>query len=114
MVRSSDNLADLFTKALPTATFKKLVHSTEMRRLGELNSDDTTSSNDTSSDDPSSDETTFDDTTKKPKTTARKGPTKELFKWYDDTTDEDIAQFKVPSKSKGSTFKPKRFKLKKL
>ncbi|GJS02454.1 secreted RxLR effector protein 161-like protein [Tanacetum coccineum] len=32
-VRSSDNLADLFTKALPTATFKKLAHGTEMRRL---------------------------------------------------------------------------------
>ncbi|GJX67015.1 hypothetical protein Tco_0302742 [Tanacetum coccineum] len=33
---SSDNLADLFTKALPTATFKKLVHGIEMRRLKEL------------------------------------------------------------------------------
>ncbi|GJY43397.1 hypothetical protein Tco_0431610 [Tanacetum coccineum] len=34
-VRSSDNQADLFTKALPT-TFKKLVHGTGMRRLNEL------------------------------------------------------------------------------
>nr|GEU88327.1 putative reverse transcriptase domain-containing protein [Tanacetum cinerariifolium] len=32
-VRSSDNQADLFTKALPTTTFKKLVHGTRMRRL---------------------------------------------------------------------------------
>ncbi|GKD00747.1 hypothetical protein Tco_1171021, partial [Tanacetum coccineum] len=36
-VRSSDNQADLFTKALPTTTFKKLVHGTGMRRLNELN-----------------------------------------------------------------------------
>ncbi|GJY94614.1 hypothetical protein Tco_0510975 [Tanacetum coccineum] len=35
-VRSSDNQADLFTKALPTTTFKKLVHDTGMRRLNEL------------------------------------------------------------------------------
>ncbi|GKA22242.1 retrovirus-related pol polyprotein from transposon TNT 1-94 [Tanacetum coccineum] len=35
-IRSSDNLADLFTKALPTATFKKLVHGIGMRRLKEL------------------------------------------------------------------------------
>ena len=35
-VRSSENLADLFTKALPTATFKKLVHGIGMRRLNEL------------------------------------------------------------------------------
>ncbi|GKA15946.1 reverse transcriptase domain-containing protein [Tanacetum coccineum] len=35
-VRSSDNLADLFTNALPNTTFKKLVHDTEMRRLNEL------------------------------------------------------------------------------
>ncbi|GJW56647.1 hypothetical protein Tco_0103378 [Tanacetum coccineum] len=32
-VHSSDNQADLFTKALPTTTFKKLVHGTRMRRL---------------------------------------------------------------------------------
>ncbi|GJX54690.1 putative reverse transcriptase domain-containing protein [Tanacetum coccineum] len=31
-VRSSDNQADLFTKALATTTFKKLVHGTTMRR----------------------------------------------------------------------------------
>ncbi|GKB02633.1 hypothetical protein Tco_0830722 [Tanacetum coccineum] len=35
-VRSSDNQADLFTKAVPTETFMKLVHGTEMRRLKEL------------------------------------------------------------------------------
>ncbi|GKF68655.1 hypothetical protein Tco_0198334 [Tanacetum coccineum] len=35
-VRLSDNQADLFTKALPTTTFKKLVHGTGMRRLNEL------------------------------------------------------------------------------
>lgn len=35
-VRSSENLADLFTKALPTATFKKLVHNIGMRRLKDL------------------------------------------------------------------------------
>nr|GEV87728.1 hypothetical protein [Tanacetum cinerariifolium] len=35
-VRSSDNLADLFTKALHTTTFKKLVHGIRMRRLNEL------------------------------------------------------------------------------
>ena len=32
-IRSSDNLADLFTKALPTATFEKLVKGIGMRRL---------------------------------------------------------------------------------
>ncbi|GJZ06364.1 hypothetical protein Tco_0540157 [Tanacetum coccineum] len=35
-VRSTDNQADLFTKVLPTTTFKKLVHDTGMRRLNEL------------------------------------------------------------------------------
>ncbi|GJW48995.1 hypothetical protein Tco_0080641 [Tanacetum coccineum] len=35
-IRSSDNLADLYTKALPTATFKNLVHDIRMRRLKEL------------------------------------------------------------------------------
>nr|GEV30249.1 putative copia-like polyprotein [Tanacetum cinerariifolium] len=35
-IRSSDNLADLFTKALPTTTFKKLVHDIGIRRLKEL------------------------------------------------------------------------------
>ncbi|GJU69595.1 hypothetical protein Tco_1255854 [Tanacetum coccineum] len=53
-----------------------------------------------SSDGPSSDETYYDDLTKKPKTTARKGLTKELLKWYDDTTDESIAKFKFAAKSK--------------
>lgn len=35
-IRSSDNLADLFTKALPTTTFEKLVHNIGMRRLRNL------------------------------------------------------------------------------
>ena len=35
-IRSSDNLADLFTKALPTATFKKLVNGLGMRRLNDI------------------------------------------------------------------------------
>ena len=35
-IRSSDNLADLFTKALPTTTFEKLVHKIGMRRLRDL------------------------------------------------------------------------------
>ena len=30
-IRSSDNLSNLFTKALPTATFKKLVNNIRMR-----------------------------------------------------------------------------------
>jgi hypothetical protein len=37
-IRSSDNLADLFTKTLPTATFKKLVNNIGMRRLKDLSS----------------------------------------------------------------------------
>ena len=32
-IRSSDNLADLFTKALATTTFKKLVHQIGMRQV---------------------------------------------------------------------------------
>jgi hypothetical protein len=32
-IRSSENLADIFTKSLPTTTFKKIVHSIGMRRL---------------------------------------------------------------------------------
>ena len=36
-IRSSDNLADLFTKALPTSTFEKLVHKIGIRRLRDLN-----------------------------------------------------------------------------
>ena len=35
-IRSSDNLADLFIKALPTTTFKKLVHQIGMRQLKDL------------------------------------------------------------------------------
>ncbi|GJZ03674.1 hypothetical protein Tco_0536949 [Tanacetum coccineum] len=35
-VCSSDNLADLFTKTLPTATFKKLVYDIEMQKHNEL------------------------------------------------------------------------------
>ena len=35
-IRSSDNLADLFTKSLPASTFKKLVHNIGMRHLKNL------------------------------------------------------------------------------
>ena len=35
-IRSSDNLADLFTKALPATTFKKFLRQIEMRRLKDL------------------------------------------------------------------------------
>ncbi|KAL0863823.1 hypothetical protein Bca101_042941 [Brassica carinata] len=35
-VCSSDNSADLFTKSLPTSTFKKLTHKIGMRRLKDL------------------------------------------------------------------------------
>ena len=35
-IPSSDNLADLFTKALPTSTFEKLIHKIGMRRLKDL------------------------------------------------------------------------------
>nr|XP_009616259.1 uncharacterized protein LOC104108835 [Nicotiana tomentosiformis] len=35
-VHSSDNLADLFTKALPTSTFEKLIYKIGMRRLRDL------------------------------------------------------------------------------
>ena len=35
-IRSTNNLADLFTKALPTATFERLVHSIGMRRFRDL------------------------------------------------------------------------------
>ena len=31
-IRLSDNLADLFTKALPTSTFRKLIYKIEMRQ----------------------------------------------------------------------------------
>ena len=35
-IHSSDNLADLFTKSLPTSTFKKLIHRIEMRQLKDI------------------------------------------------------------------------------
>ncbi|RVW79791.1 Retrovirus-related Pol polyprotein from transposon TNT 1-94 [Vitis vinifera] len=35
-IRSSDNLADLFTKSLPTSTFKKLIHRIGMRQLKDI------------------------------------------------------------------------------
>jgi len=35
-LQSSENLADLFTKALSILTFKKLVHKIEMRRLRDV------------------------------------------------------------------------------
>ena len=35
-IRSSENLADLFTKALPTTTFEKLVRNIGVRRLKDL------------------------------------------------------------------------------
>ena len=35
-IRLTNNLADLFTKALPTVTFERLVHSIGMRKLRDL------------------------------------------------------------------------------
>ncbi|CAA7017529.1 unnamed protein product [Microthlaspi erraticum] len=35
-IRSSENLADFFTKALPTSTFKKLTHIIGLHRLKDL------------------------------------------------------------------------------
>ena len=35
-IQLSDNLADLFTKSLPAATFKKIVHNIGMRQLKNL------------------------------------------------------------------------------
>ena len=35
-VRSSDNSTDLFTKSLPTSTFKKLTNQIGMRRLKDI------------------------------------------------------------------------------
>ena len=35
-IRSSDNLADLFTKALPTSTFEKLRYKIGMRRFRDI------------------------------------------------------------------------------
>ncbi|CAA7036620.1 unnamed protein product [Microthlaspi erraticum] len=36
-IHSSENLADLFTKTLPTSTFKKLTHMIGLRCLKDLN-----------------------------------------------------------------------------
>ena len=38
-IRSSDNLADLFTKALPVTNFKKFLRQIEMRRLKDLHTE---------------------------------------------------------------------------
>ena len=35
-IRSNDNLVDLFTKAMPTTTFKKLVHQIGMCQVKDL------------------------------------------------------------------------------
>ena len=35
-IRSSDNLADVFTKSLSTSTFKKLIHKIGMRQLKDI------------------------------------------------------------------------------
>ena len=35
-IKSCDNLADLFTKSLPTSIFQKFVHDIGMRRLWDL------------------------------------------------------------------------------
>ena len=35
-IRSSDNLTDLFTKALPTSTFKKLIYKVGMRKVKDV------------------------------------------------------------------------------
>ena len=35
-IRSSENLADLLTKALPTSVFKKLAHGIGLRRLKDI------------------------------------------------------------------------------
>ena len=35
-IKSCDNLADIFTKSLPTSVFQKLVHGIGMRRLRDL------------------------------------------------------------------------------
>ena len=35
-IQSCDNLADLFTKSLPTSVFQKLIHGIGMRRLRDL------------------------------------------------------------------------------
>ena len=35
-IRLNDNLVDLFTKSLPTSTFKKLIHRIGMRQLKDI------------------------------------------------------------------------------
>ena len=35
-IRSTDNLADLFTKALPTKVFRQLIHGIGMRSMKDL------------------------------------------------------------------------------
>ena len=35
-IRSNNNLADLFTKSLPTSTFKKLIYHIGMRQLKDI------------------------------------------------------------------------------
>ncbi|GJS94610.1 hypothetical protein Tco_0801578, partial [Tanacetum coccineum] len=90
------------------ATMDNLENGLSNPEKSDTSFDETPSSDDRSSGGPSSDETYYDDSTKKPKTTARKGPTKDSLKWYDNTTDEDIAKFEVASKSKGSSSKPKK------
>ena len=35
-IRSNDNLADLFTKALPTSTFKKLIYKVGMQKVKDV------------------------------------------------------------------------------
>ncbi|KAK9102277.1 hypothetical protein Sjap_019531 [Stephania japonica] len=40
-IRSSDNLADLFTKALPTTTFKRLTYGIGLRKLKDIASKET-------------------------------------------------------------------------
>ncbi|GKB81229.1 hypothetical protein Tco_0948124 [Tanacetum coccineum] len=70
-----------------------------------------TSFDDPTYDDITSDDPTSDDTTYAQKTTARLGPPTELLKWYNDTIDEDIPQFQLPTKhsmSKGSISKPQK------
>ncbi|GJV99721.1 hypothetical protein Tco_1554973 [Tanacetum coccineum] len=113
-----DNLEDMIStleKVFAYLKNKKMLQRKENKPseesiiiLSDTSSDETPFFDDTTYDDPSSDETYYDDSTKKPKTTDKKGPTKELLDWYDDTTDENIAKFKVIAKSKGSTSKPKK------
>ena len=38
-IRSNDNLANLFTKVLPTTTFNKFIHQINIRQLKDLNTE---------------------------------------------------------------------------